>query len=216
MFGNSINPQKIKKQNTKQLKKLGIEVIDHLPWIEPQTFRSAHEIANRCVLLAALLQLHFGAPKDFIAKYISDNDLSESMSSEEKRILQVGYERLEEQEQINLYWSIEAVWALAWVGKKHNSLTLNTSVENTLAEILPNVEKNDPADNFRNGFVIRSEKEIFTQLDKFYRAHWFARKLDLQGQSSPAVDMDIIVERRKALKWATNEREQWDEISLDT
>ncbi|MEZ5471643.1 MAG: DUF4272 domain-containing protein [Marinicella sp.] len=216
MFGNSINPQKIKKQNTKLLKKLGIDVIDHLPWIEPQPLRSAHEIASRCVLLAALLQLNFEAPNDFIAGYIKENGLWEYMTHEEEQILETNYDNLTEQEKINLYWNIETVWALAWVGKKHNVLTFNTGVENSLADMLPNFQQNESAENFINNFSIRKEKEIFIELDKFYRAHWFARNLDLNGKTSPAVNMDFIMERRKALEWVANANEDWDEISLDT
>ena len=128
MFGFKINPEKIKKKNTKQLKKCGIDVVDHLPWIEITEQRSDEDIARRCIVLASLLQLHFGAPKELIAKYLKDNDLLDSVTAEENRLLQTEHDKLDDQEKIDLYWVIEAIWALAWVGGKHDNLTLNTGV----------------------------------------------------------------------------------------
>ena len=53
-------------------------------------------------------------------------------------------------------------------------------------------------------------------LDKFYRAHWFARNNDLTGKKSDKVDMDLIMERRKALEYICYAEYEWDNISLDT
>ncbi len=216
MFGNKINPEKIKKKNTKLLKKLGINVVEHLPWVEVREHRSATEVAERCVILSALLQLRFGAPKDYIENYLKENDLIKGLSPEECKLLKIDYDDLEEQDHANLNWSIEAIWALAWIGKKHDSLSFNTGVEDTLAKMLPNFEQGERANAFVDSFNLRSEKEVFTELDKFYRAHWFARNNKLNGQSSPLVDLDIIMERRRALEWVSNNTESWDEISLDT
>ncbi|WP_133153184.1 DUF4272 domain-containing protein, partial [Vibrio splendidus] len=80
------------------LKKSGIDVVEHLPWIEITEQRSDVDIARRCIVLASLLQLHFGAPKELIAKYLKDNDLLDSVTSEENRLLQVDHDKLGEQE----------------------------------------------------------------------------------------------------------------------
>ena len=53
-------------------------------------------------------------------------------------------------------------------------------------------------------------------LDKIYRAHWFARNNELKGEKSEKVDLDIIIERRKALEYTCYKEFEWDEISLDT
>ncbi len=216
MFSAPINPQRVKKQNTRQLRKLGIDVVDHLPWIEPKSFRTPTDIAKRCVLLGALLQLHFGAPEEFISQYLEENDLLSCLSPQEEQILNNGYDSLSEQEKTNLYWSIEAIWALVWVGKMHNALTFNSSVDDSLAEMLPDFQKNEPARDFIENFSIHGEKSIFVALDKFYRAHWFARNLDVIGEKSDAVDLDIIMERRKALEWVADSSSSWDDIALDT
>ncbi|MEO0901446.1 MAG: DUF4272 domain-containing protein, partial [Bacteroidota bacterium] len=118
--------------------------------------------------------------------------------------------------EIDIYWYVEAIWAFAWVGGFHNRLTLNTPVEDSLAQIMPNIAKNEKAESFIENFKPRKEKEIFSMLDRFYRAHWFARNNNLVGVKSDKVDLDIIMERRKVLEYVCYAHEEWDEISLDT
>lgn len=211
-----ISPRRIKIENTKALRKAGIEVIDHLPAIDECQTRSPTAVASRWLAMAALLQLHFEAPEEFVEKYLLDNGLSEAWSSEERQLLDKGYHNLERQQRTDLYWTIEAIWALAWAGKKHDALSLNTAVEDGLASMLPDFQEEEPAQPYIVGYHLRSKKELFTKLDMLYRAHWFARNKDLSGGSSPLVDLDIIVERRKALEWVCDNQQEWDEISLDT
>ncbi|TDR23259.1 DUF4272 domain-containing protein [Marinicella litoralis] len=216
MFTSKISPEKVKAKNTKVLKKQGIEVIEHLPYLDLMDFRSPEEVAKRCVILSALLQLHFEAPNAFIREYLEENSLIDELSKEENKRLDLEYNNWQEQEKIDLYWSIEAIWALAWVGKIHDNLTFNTGVEETLASFLPEFQENEPAKKFITGFSLRSKKEIFSMLDRFYRVHWYARNLSLTGKKSQLVDIDIVMERRKALEWACNKEEIWEDISLDT
>ena len=171
---------------------------------------------NAVLFYSAFIQLHFGAPNDFIRYYLLENGLLSELTNDENTRLEESYDSWEEQDKTDLYWSIEAIWALAWAGKKHSNLTLNTGVENSLSSCLPNFQENESAKGFIENFSLRSEKEIFTTLDSFYRAHWFARNHSLAGQKSSLVDLDIIIERRKALEWICNIEENWDEVSLDT
>ena len=216
MLSLSIDPEKIKHKNTKYLRGIGIDVIDHLPFIDLNSFRDKKDIAKRCLVMAALLQLHFDAPNDFIENWLVENNLIQYLSPNEKHILSTKHNELKDQEQSDLYWTIEGIWALAWVGKKHDNLSFNTEVENSLSNMLPSFEKNESGIGFIDEFNIRSEKEIFTKLDQFYRAHWFARNNNLNENPNSIVNIDIIMERRKALEWACNNKEEWDEISLDT
>ena len=72
MFSFGINPEKIKKQNTSYLKSIGIEVIDHLPYIDLNEFQNDKDIACRCLVLAALLQLNFNAPNEYIENWLKE------------------------------------------------------------------------------------------------------------------------------------------------
>ena len=215
-FKKKIKPESIKIKNTKELKSNGIEVIDHLPYLEYPNFRDSKDIAERMMILLALFQLHLGAPTEIIKRWIEVNGLQDNLTDEEKQFLNINYKDLPEQDQINIYWYIEAIWAFAWVGGLHNNLSFNSGVEDFLATILPNIKNSDPADPFISDFKIRNELEIFEMLDRFYRAHWFARNNNLTGKESDKVDLDLIMERRKALEYVCYKANEWDEISLDT
>ena len=216
MFSNKLDPEKIKAKNTKQLKKLGIDVIDHLPWIEIKKQRADPDIAKRWITMSALLQLHFNAPREFICNYLKKNELLSEVSDAEQIYIETDYSEINEQLQINLNWSIEAIWALAWVGGFHEKLTFNTGVENSLASFLPDFHELESAEKYIKKFRARKQKVVFVELDRFYRAHWYARNLQLEGKSSNKVNLSIIMERRRALEWVSNSFEVWDEISLDT
>lgn len=215
-FQKKIKPEEIKVRNTKQLRSLGIEVIEHLPYLDNPEFREPEQIARRMMILTALFQLHLEAPKDVIKKWLEENRLIAYLSEEELKYLETEYSELPEQTQIDIYWFVEAIWTFAWIGGLHNNLTLNTGVEDSLASLIPNIAKNEPAKKFITEFKLRNQVEIFEMLDKFYRAHWYARNNDLTGKKSDKVDLDIIMERRKALEFTVYKEFDWNEISLDT
>ncbi|BFP43508.1 DUF4272 domain-containing protein [Flavobacteriaceae bacterium GF1] len=215
-FQKKIKPEEIKDRNTKQLRSSGIEVIEHLPYLDNPVFREPKEIARRVMILTALFQLHLEAPKDIIKKWLKENGLMPYLNEEELGYLETEYFELPEQTQIDMYWFVEAIWAFAWIGGLHNNLTLNTGVEDSLATLIPNIAKNEPAEKFISDFRLRNQVEIFEMLDKFYRAHWFARNNHLTGKQSDKVDLDIIMERRKALEFTVYKEFDWNEISLDT
>lgn len=98
----------------------------------------------------------------------------------------------------------------------HDNLSFTLGVENTLASMLPNIENEESATSFIATYKLRNKFEIFDKLDQFYRAHWFARNNHLTGKTSNKVDLDLILERRKALEFVCYASHPWDEISLDT
>lgn len=216
MFKKRINPEKIKRRNTSELNSKGIKVIEFLPYLESPQFRSPEEIAKRIMLLTALFQLHLKAPNNIIEDWIKSNGLYEDLTESERKFLRVNYKELPEQDQIDIYWFVEALWAFTWIGGLHNNLTFNTPVEDSLASMLPNIKKNESAKPFISKFRLRSKYQLFNMLDKFYRAHWFARQNSLMNVSSDKVDMDLIMERRKALEFTCYSNIDWDDISLDT
>lgn len=216
LFQKKIKPEIIKKKNTKKLRSSGIEVIEHLPYLDNPNFREPKEIARRTLVLTALFQLHLQAPREVIKKWLDENGLLTSLNADELEYLETEYSELPEQTQTDIYWFVEAIWTFAWIGEFHNNLTLNTGVEDSLASLIPNIVKNEPAKKFISEFKLRNQVEIFEMLDKFYRAHWFARNNNLTGKQSDKVDLDIIMERRKALEYTVYKEFDWNEISLDT
>lgn len=163
-----------------------------------------------------LFQLHLEAPTEIIKKWIDENGLTGDLTAEELNYLETKYKDLPKQSQKDIYWYVEAIWTFAWIGGLHNNLTLNTGVEDSLITLMPNIHKNESTTKFVSNFQLRKRLEIFETLDKFYRAHWFAKKNNLKGEKSDKVDLDIIMERRKALEFTCYKEFIWDEISLDT
>jgi len=216
LFQKKIKPEIIKNRNTKKLRSSGIEVIEHLPYLDNPDFREPKEIARRTLVLTALFQLHLQAPREVIKKWLDESGLLTNLNVEELEYLETEYSELPAQTQTDIYWFVEAIWAFAWVGGFHNNLTLNTGVEDSLASLIPNIAKNEPAGKFISEFKLRNQVEIFEMLDKFYRAHWFARNNNLTEKKSDKVDLDIIMERRKALEYTVYKEFDWNEISLDT
>lgn len=102
------------------------------------------------------------------------------------------------------------------MANKHSELTLNTSIEDTLAAMFPSIEDNESVDEFIKGYKLRPEAEMFSMLYYFYRAHWVARNNSLNGINDDKVNMSIIMERRRALEWVCDSSLEWDDISLDT
>lgn len=215
-FRKKIDAEKIKKSNTKKLRLMGIKLIEHLPMLDKPEFRDSEKVARRMMVLLALFQLYLNAPNDIIEKWLDENGLLTELTEEEQMYLKTNYSNLPEQSQIDIYWYIESIWAFAWIGGLHNKLTFNTNVEDSLITLIPNIHENESAIKFIADFEIRNQFEIFEMLDNFFRAHWFARHNNLRGKKSKKADLDIIMERRKALQYTVYKEYEWDNISLDT
>ena len=110
-FKSKLNPEKIKKANTKKLNKQGLKVIDHLPLLDEPSFRSDEAIAKRSLVMMGIIQLMFEAPNDFIREWLTDNDLIDELTEHEKHLLDTSFDKSNEQEQIDLHWTIECLWA---------------------------------------------------------------------------------------------------------
>lgn len=216
MFDKKINPKEIRNKNTRDLRSEGIDVTEHLPSLDEPEFRDSEKMARRMMILLALFQLHLKAPNEIIKKWLDENGLVTDLTEEELNYLESKYVDLPKQKQTDIYWFVEAIWAFAWIGGLHNNLSLNSGVEDSLITLIPNIQKNESTARFISEFKLRNRLEIFEMLDKFYRAHWFARNNNLSGRKSDKVDLDIIMERRKALEYTCYKEFKWDEISLDT
>jgi hypothetical protein len=81
-FKSKLNPEKIKKANTKKLNKQGLKVIDHLPILDEPSFRSDEAVAKRSLAMMGIIQLMFEAPNDFIREWLIDNDLIDVLTEQ--------------------------------------------------------------------------------------------------------------------------------------
>jgi hypothetical protein len=90
-FQKKIKPEKIKDRNTKQLRSSGIEVIDHLPFLDNPEFREPAEIAGRTLVRTPLFQLHLRATKDIIKKWLEESELITHLTENELEYLETEY-----------------------------------------------------------------------------------------------------------------------------
>ncbi len=211
-----INPKKIKKQSEQELTELGAKTLDWLPYIEKTNVRKSNEIASRALIVNALIQIYFKAPVEYINEWITKNNLKSYLTPNEHNLLQRKNEDLTEQEMANLYWLIEALWAFMWIGKQLDDLSPVEPVGNSLAGMFPNLEKNEPASAFYDKFSCQSYKALYKMRDIYYRSHWYARDGDLNGYDTGNFSLDIIMARRRALEWAMNIEEDWDNVNMGT
>ena len=185
-------------------------------WTGPRARGSAEAADSGLLALHAILQLHFGAPAPVIAAWIAKNDLGASLARRE-RLLLVGGGGLTDRQRTDLFWYVEALWAMAWAGQLVPDLPVDRPVGDVLASLLPQIRRDEGAAAFRRAFQLRPTEALFGMLDLYYRAHWYARDGRLNGRPTAPFDLDVIMERRKALEWLNDRTiEDWDDTPEDT
>lgn len=210
-----MEPVKVKAESERIILALGGRICDWLPYLDRTEPRASSEVAERALVLHAMLQIHLGAPIDVIASWLRANQLDYSLSRHERSILT--NESLTEQETINLYWYIEALWAMVWAGQLTEDLALDEHVGGNLASLLPNLQLNEDGYSFRRRFLLRPFEEIYGMLDLYYRAHWYARDGQLNNYSTEPFNLDVIMERRRALEWISDRKlADWEDAPDNT
>jgi len=211
-----LSPKRVKRESEAWLIAKNAQICDWLPWIEHRHPRAAKEIAKRALILNALIQIHFKAPIPAIREWLHKNALADCLSDKERSLIKKTNEELTEQEIADLYWLIDSLYALMWVGLKYDELTPISDVPDTLSSLLPSIQQGESAQSFIQSFHIRPYQQCFRMLDLFYRAHWYAREGHLTNISTQPFFLDPIMERRRALEWYIETTTDWDNIEMST
>jgi len=212
-----LEPLEVKAESERIIKALGGGICDWLPWLEQSNPRESTEVADRALVLHAMLQISFGAPVHVIASWIKANRLEGSLSRQDRSTLNKQPSELTEQEMTNISWYIEALWAMVWAGQLIENLSVDQPVGNNLASLLPNLQLNEDAGSFRRRFALRPFEQVYRMLDLYFRAHWYARDGDLNGYSTEPFNLDVIMERRRALEWISDRTiSDWEDTPQDT
>jgi hypothetical protein len=199
----TIDPNALKAESEAQILAFGGRICAWLPLIDSVQLRPIDQIIGRSLVMNALLNIYFEAPISVIKDWIEAHHLVPYLSDSEKTILELENAQLTEQQLIDLYWYIEALWALLWV-------------EDSMASVCPNLQLNEGPEKFADRMTSRSENEVAQMLDLHYRLHWWTRDAQLNGYASEPVSLDIVMERRKALEWAMDLNLDWDDVPLHT
>ncbi|MBY0271318.1 MAG: DUF4272 domain-containing protein [Burkholderiales bacterium] len=212
----TVDPITVKAESETAIRSAGGKICDWLPCLDRAELRPADEIIGRALVMNALLNIYFKAPIPVVAEWILKHGLTGHLSNTERDLLRCKNDALSEQQLIDLFWYIEALWALMWVGSLIDDLPFQSPVEDRMASMCPNLEKNEGPQKFTERMRLRKPNKIFQMLDLYFRVHWWARDGQINGYTTKPADLDIVMERRKALEWVLNPNCNWDDVPLNT
>lgn len=213
----AIEPEAVKRDSEAIIRGAGGDICDWLPFLDRDANpRELDAVIRRALILNAMLQIYFNAPIAVIKDWISCNGLANDLSETEREILEKEDDDLTEQERINLYWYIEALWTLVWAGQLIDDLPFDEGVGSVLASLCPALQRKEDGSKLSKTMRLRSREDLFRMLDIYYRLHWWTRNSQLTGKDTGVVRLDIIMERRKALEWIMDPACDWDNVEMST
>lgn len=132
----------------------------------------------------------------------------------EEKILEKGDERTA----LNVSWSIECAYALAWVLGLIDDNEMDEPYQMCDPErIYPLVLPYSDFEEFKSTTNIRETSEILDMLDLYYNFNWLCVEHRVNPEEScGSLNEEVVIERRKALEWLVCKTKDWNEISLDT
>lgn len=166
-----IDPIAIKSESERIILDCGGRICDWLPHLDVCEPRSQEAIIGRALVMLGMLQIYFKAPTKLIREWIAKVKAESHLSFQEREILNRANESLSQQELTNLYWYIEGIWALMWVGKLIDELPYDHPVSNSMASLCPAIHLGEDCSKFSSKMRVRPFDELFRQLDLYYRLH---------------------------------------------
>lgn len=207
--------QEIKTANDNLILKKGYRICDWLPILETQPLRTLEEIKGRMSVMNGLINIAFGAPTTVIKNWIADHKLTLFLSKLEREMLEKENGDLTGLEVNSLHWYLESLWALMWATRMIDTLDAEAPVGDHMASLLPNLEQGEDNTKLAALIALRPEVEMYTMLDSYFRLHWYCVDERLNGRTAK-LNEGLVLERRKALEWAYNRAEDWDQVDMNT
>ncbi len=211
-----LRPAAVKASSERAVLAAGGSICAWLPTLDVTPARAPNDVANRALVLNALVQVAFHAPTSAILAWLDANELTSALSSRERVILDTPNEALSEQQLGDIRWRIEALAALMWAGKRVPQLSFDSPLDSGLASLFPSVQAAQSAAPFQSAFRLRSYRALYHALDLLYRAHWHARDSVINGIDPGRFHEEVIMERRWALEWVLDRNTDWDSVDLST
>ena len=136
------------------------------------------------------------------------------LSSEQK----IFDNKFDEKELINMTWTYEAFWSLAWalglLKDKDMEKPYKTCDGKKAIELVVYCQSKN---EFKQKCKLRDIEEILDMLDLYYRYHWACVDKSINHDTRIGkLNPDVVFERRKGLEWLISEENDWEDISLDT
>lgn len=206
--------QEIRDLNLAEVRRLGYPENTNLPVLdETGETRTVSEITDRLLCLYARVACSYGFSKEKALKWLDRENLLDSLVDSERLFFK---SEMDTRQKASAQWEIEALWALAWCVKCHESLDFGDSCADDFIKLLPDIAKNDSTKSFRSGRTLCAKEDIIAKADLSYCLHWAVRDAEIKGQSIPGkVPSNVVIERRRALEWVVGDV-AWDDVELDT
>lgn len=208
----------LKGKVDKRLDILGIPVCKSLPKVKAKSLRTAIEVAQRVNVLGVILAISDDANSlPFFRDLLDKQGMFDSLSPIERKIVYSG--KLSKQEEVDLSWSQESLYALSWclcLFPEMNQPVIEADLNFIFPMLPPEVDLNKFLSNAK---LIDAEK-IVEEVEFYYNLHWAMRHSEnwsfFNKHKFNKYKISVIRERRKALEWVLDNCVDWDEICLDT
>jgi hypothetical protein len=211
------NPAVVKNESELAILALGGRVCSSLPVIELAELRprGPREVADRALVLAALVQMSFGTPRKLVKSWLHANSLAGCLSAGERAVVDDS-EGPAASTRSRLRWNMEGLWAAVWAGGLVDDLSPATPIGDELATLVPDLRTQESPGRFLDSFSLRPTNVLLATLDLLYRAHWAARDARQSGAEDCPFNEGVVHERRKFLEWSLNADVDWDDVDMST
>lgn len=215
VFG--LDTHAVRADSQRAISRLGGTICDWLPYLDRSKPRPSSVVVRRALVMNALVQIYFGAPPEVIHEWLDRNGLLSDLSNRERELLSESGHGIVEQDRIDLYWYLEALWTFAWIGSFIDDLPIELPLGDELATFFPDLQADEGPERLETSFILRQPDEIYRKLDLYYLAHWYARDGQLRKYATGVFSLDAIMERRKALEWVLDsDIDDWDHTPAST
>jgi len=198
------------------LKRLGVPYLATLPTVEDDASiapRQPDEIARRCVAVALCAVKGELNDKDLINRLVADFGAEPYLSPQEAAFIR--NQSPTRQELADNAWGYEVVHVLLWSLGYLPELKPPNEICDVPGEAA--IVRDHHAEGLEANAHARRVGELLDMADLYYHYHWSAIELRLHGQSSDALNEEIIRERHRALNWLIRYMDQdWDDVQTDT
>lgn len=194
------------------LRELGYPLHEGLPLTEiVSKSRSSSEVANRALILHALVACTFGFPKRKAKEWLRNEGLLDSITDTEQSFLGG-----EDSFKKDIQQEIESIWAFLWILGFTEPMDYRFVCGNQMVRMLPDLNSSESSSVFISKAHIEPVEVLLQADDLACCLHWAAKELDLNGLPDPWDIPEYVARyRRKALDWVLS-NEEWDVLTLDT
>jgi hypothetical protein len=177
--------------------------------------RTACEVAERLILLAAVSAVAADMDRKVVSSWLQQEDLWNKATPAERAFLSA--EHPSEKARIRFSWEMEAVYVLGWALNIIPELS-SPSEQASIGDILDQMPgPGDPIKEFMDSCSLRSASEIHEAAEAALTAFAASFRAKAIGEPEPnGYDIEVALERLNALWWLIrNEHVEWDDVGTD-